>query len=140
MPATDRPTSDTSTEDDRTLGSVDQAVDQTVDEPADRDEGNPERVAVLKHSRASRWMHWINFPLIFIMIWSGFRIYWANDVYRIGWGDWTLIEFFPQWVYDFFQLDRKLAKGLAFHLTFGWLFAINGVAFGIYLAKSIKSD
>lgn len=89
--------------------------------------------AVLKHTRASRWMHWINFPLIFIMIWSGLRIYWANDVYRIGWGDWTLVEFFPQWVYDFFQLDRKLAKGLAFHLTFGWLFAINGVAFGAYL-------
>jgi len=96
----------------------------------------PARRAVEKHTRPSRWMHWINFPLLFIMIWSGLRIYWANDVYRIGWGDWTLIELFPQWAYDFFQLDRKLAKGLAFHMTFGWLFAINGIAFGIYLAVS----
>ena len=40
-------------------------------------------------------MHWINFPLIAVMIWSGLRIYWANDVYRIGLGDWTLFAFFP---------------------------------------------
>ena len=97
---------------------------------------SPDAVAVLKHSRPSRWMHWINFPLIFIMIWSGLRIYWANDVYRIGWGDWTLFEFFPDWFYEKLQLNRKLAKGLAFHMTFGWLFAINGLAFGVYLVKS----
>ncbi|MDG2111475.1 MAG: cytochrome b/b6 domain-containing protein [Actinomycetota bacterium] len=93
-------------------------------------------MAVLKHPRASRWMHWINFPLLFIMIWSGLRIYWANDVYRIGWGDWTLFEFFPDWVYDKLQLNRKLAKGIAFHMAFAWLFAINGVLFGVYLAVS----
>ena len=40
-----------------------------------------------KHPLAIRWFHWINFPVIFIMIWSGLLIYWANDVYRIGWGD-----------------------------------------------------
>ena len=31
-----------------------------------------------KHLLAIRWMHWINFPLLFIMILSGIRIYW-ND-------------------------------------------------------------
>ena len=34
-----------------------------------------------KHPRAIRWMHWINVPVLTIMIWSGLLIYWANDVY-----------------------------------------------------------
>lgn len=43
-----------------------------------------------KHSLAIRWLHWINFPLLALMIWSGALIYWANDVYRVGWGETTL--------------------------------------------------
>jgi thiosulfate reductase cytochrome b subunit len=92
--------------------------------------------AVLVHRRATRWMHWINFPLILIMLWSGFRIYWANDVYAFGIGDWTLFEFFPEWFYERLDLNRHLARGLAFHLAFGWLFAINGMAYAIYTATS----
>ena len=49
--------------------------------------------AVQKHPRAVRWMHWVNFLLLAVMIWSGLRIYWADDVYRIGWGGWTLFAF-----------------------------------------------
>jgi len=48
-----------------------------------------------KHSLAIRWFHWVNFPLLTVMIWSGLLIYWANGVYRIGIGSWTLLEFFP---------------------------------------------
>jgi len=48
-----------------------------------------------KHPAAIRWFHWINFPLLAIMIWSGLLIYWANDVYRIGLGSFTLFQFFP---------------------------------------------
>ena len=36
-----------------------------------------------KHPRAIRWFHWINVPLLGAMIWSGWLIYWANDVYRV---------------------------------------------------------
>jgi hypothetical protein len=32
-----------------------------------------------KHPLAIRWFHWVNFPLLFLMIWSGLMIYWAND-------------------------------------------------------------
>jgi thiosulfate reductase cytochrome b subunit len=81
-------------------------------------------------------MHWINFPLLTIMIWSGLRIYWANDVYRIGWGDSTLFQFFPEWFNSELDLDRHLARGLAFHLNFAWLFAINGVAYVGYMLIS----
>ena len=39
-----------------------------------------------KHPHIIRWLHWFNLPLLALMLWSGLLIYWANDVYRIGWG------------------------------------------------------
>jgi thiosulfate reductase cytochrome b subunit len=87
--------------------------------------------AVLKHRRGNRWMHWINVPLLSIMIWSGLRIYWANRAYSIG-----PIELFPAWFNEALGLERRLAKGMAFHFTFGWLFALNGIAYGIYLWRT----
>jgi hypothetical protein len=39
-----------------------------------------------KHPLAIRWFHWISFPLLSLMIWSGLLVYWANDAYRVGWG------------------------------------------------------
>ena len=57
-----------------------------------------------KHSLATRWMHWINFPLLFVMIYSGILIYWADSlheglnahhVYRIGIGDGRCSDSFP---------------------------------------------
>lgn len=32
-----------------------------------------------KHPRAIRWMHWVNFPLLSVMIYSGILIYWADS-------------------------------------------------------------
>jgi hypothetical protein len=31
-----------------------------------------------KHSLAVRWLPWINFPLLELMIWSGTLIYWES--------------------------------------------------------------
>ena len=86
---------------------------------------------LLKHRRGNRWMHWINFPLLGIMIWSGLRIYWANRAYSIG-----PIELFPEWFNEALGLERRLAKGMAFHFTFGWLFTLNGIAYGLYLWRT----
>jgi thiosulfate reductase cytochrome b subunit len=36
-----------------------------------------------KHPLAIRWNHWLNFPLLAVMIWSGLLIYWANDIYHV---------------------------------------------------------
>jgi thiosulfate reductase cytochrome b subunit len=91
------------------------------------------QIARLVHPRAIRWLHWINFPLLFVMIWSGMRIYWAEDVYAIGIGSWQWFAFWPEWVYAHFGLDRKLAKGMAYHFTFAWIFVINGLIYAIYL-------
>jgi thiosulfate reductase cytochrome b subunit len=90
----------------------------------------------LKHLRAIRWFHWINFPVLAIMIWTGMWIYWANDVYSIGWGDHTLVEFFPDSWYAALGWTHKLAPGMAWHFFFMWLFAINGF---LYVAYTIIS-
>jgi thiosulfate reductase cytochrome b subunit len=87
---------------------------------------------VKKHSLAVRWFHWLNFPILFVMIWSGLLIYWANDVYRLGWGDTTVLKFFPDSVYKALHVPFQLAKGMAFHFLFMWLFAINGFLYVMY--------
>ena len=89
-----------------------------------------------KHPLAIRWCHWVNFPLLALMIWSGVLIYWANDVYRIGWGSFTGFKFFPEGFYQTFGVSRQLAKGMAFHFFFMWFFAINGV---VYVAYTLLS-
>ena len=64
---------------------------------------------VKKHPLAIRWFHWINFPVLTIMIWSGLLIYWANDIYKLGWGDRTLLKFFPQSFYDALHIPFRLS-------------------------------
>jgi len=81
----------------------------------------------LKHLVAIRWFHWINFPLLFLMIWSGFLIYWAYDIYGIG-----PIRFFPKWVYAAFGMDHRLSDGMALHFLAMWLFVINGLLYVAY--------
>lgn len=87
---------------------------------------------VKKHPLAIRWFHWINFPVLGIMIWSGLLIYWANDVYRIGFGNFTLLKFFPQSFYEAFHVERRLSEGMAYHFLFMWLFFLNGIAYVLY--------
>jgi len=71
---------------------------------------------IKKHPLAIRWFHWINFPVLAIMIWSGLLIYWANDVYKLCWGDRTIL--------------------MSLHFVFMWLFAINGLLYVLYLLFS----
>ena len=89
-----------------------------------------------KHPLAIRWFHWINFPVLALMIWSGMLIYWANDVYRVGVGGITLFHFFPQGFYKAFNLDSRLADGMAWHFFGMWLFVLNGFAYVTYTAVS----
>ncbi len=85
-----------------------------------------------KHPLAIRWCHWVNFPLLALMLWSGLWIYWANDVYRVGLGSFTLLKFFPEGFYRTFGLSQSLAKGMAWHFFFMWFFAINGLVYVAY--------
>ena len=87
---------------------------------------------VPKHPLAIRWFHWINFPILAIMIWSGLLIYWANDIYRIHLGRTTLFKFFPESFYKTFGISYKLSQGMAFHFVFMWIFFLNGLLYVLY--------
>ena len=89
-----------------------------------------------KHSLAVRWMHWLNFPLLAMMIWSGLLIYWANPVYGLRIGGYEVFKFFPEGFYDLLGIPFRLAEGMQLHFFFMWLFTINGLAYVIYVAAS----
>jgi len=80
-----------------------------------------------KHPLAIRWFHWINFPLLAVMVWSGAMIYWANQVYLFK---------FSERMWEKLHLAFRLAEGMAIHFFFMWLFAINGVAYVLYTIVS----
>jgi len=89
-----------------------------------------------KHPLAIRWCHWLNAPLLLLMLWSGLLIYWANDVYRIRIGGRTLFAFFPDRFYSVLGVPYRLAEGMSLHFFFMWLFALNGV---LYVGYTIVS-
>jgi len=91
---------------------------------------------VEKHTLATRWFHWINFPALGVMIWSGLLIYWANDIYYVGFGSTQVLHFFPDGFYRFLGASRHLADGMALHFAFMWLFMINGILYVAYTAIS----
>jgi thiosulfate reductase cytochrome b subunit len=99
----------------------------------------------LKHPLAIRWMHWVNFPVLFTMIWSGLLIYWnvsdnayqhPHQVYRIGIGNFTIFRFFPTWVYTKLNVPYHVTQGLGYHFFFMWIFALNGLVYVLYLVFS----
>jgi thiosulfate reductase cytochrome b subunit len=94
-----------------------------------------------KHPLAIRWMHWINFPVLFTMIWSGLLIYWNDSdnaykhphaVYRLGIGPITLVRFFPHWFWQAMNAPYHVTEGLGFHFFFAWIFAINGFLYVLF--------
>jgi thiosulfate reductase cytochrome b subunit len=98
-----------------------------------------------KHPLAIRWMHWVNFPVLFTMIWSGLLIYWNDSdnayqhphaVYRVGVGSLTLVRLFPPWFWKAINAPYRVTEGLGYHFFFMWIFAINGILYVTYLLIS----
>jgi thiosulfate reductase cytochrome b subunit len=98
-----------------------------------------------KHPLAIRWMHWVNFPVLFTMIWSGLLIYWNDSdnayqhphaVYRAGVGSLTLVRLFPPWFWKAINAPYRVTEGLGYHFFFMWLFAVNGILYVSYLLIS----
>jgi thiosulfate reductase cytochrome b subunit len=79
-----------------------------------------------------RWTHWINFPLLTIMIWSGMLIYWGNDVYEIRVLGHQVVHFFPDWFNKLLNIPKRLSEGMAFHFLFMWFFTLNGIIYILY--------
>jgi thiosulfate reductase cytochrome b subunit len=78
-----------------------------------------------KHPLGIRWVHWVNFPLILIMVWSGLCIYWANAVYVL-----------PRHWLKAVGIEYSLGKGLAWHWAFAVVFTINGILYFSFLLIS----
>lgn len=92
---------------------------------------------VRKHPLAIRWFHWLNFPLLAVMIWSGILIYWAYPIYRLGIGDFTLAKMtLAQETWKKLGVNNRLADGMALHFFFMWLFTVNGVLYVVYTIVS----
>ena len=89
-----------------------------------------------KHSLATRWFHWLNFPILVVMIWSGLLIYWANDIYKIQIGQKVFFKFFPDSFNNSLGIPYHLAEGMAFHFFFMWFFFINGFLYILYTVFS----
>ena len=103
-----------------------------------------------KHPLAIRWFHWVNFPVLFLMIWSGMMILWANDVFTVAgrhvlpqsflehplaWYDRALhVKFGPG--DEPYSLGYRLAEGMWWHFALAWIFAINGTLYVAYLLRS----
>jgi thiosulfate reductase cytochrome b subunit len=105
--------------------------DDIVDAPESR------LVARPAHSRALRIMHWVNVPVMAIMIYTGIRIYWADlrDPFVLGIGGVEIFTFWPDWVYTSLDIERRLAKGIGWHLVFGWFFVVNGLLYTVHLLR-----
>jgi thiosulfate reductase cytochrome b subunit len=94
-----------------------------------------------KHPLAIRWMHWINFPVLFIMILSGLRIYWNDSdnahlhphaIYRIGFGSVTLLRIFPEPGWKALNISGHVTEGMGDHFFFMWIFASLLTGLAIY--------
>ncbi|MES2963812.1 MAG: cytochrome b/b6 domain-containing protein [Bdellovibrionota bacterium] len=79
-----------------------------------------------KHSRAIRWCHWLNFPLLTLLVWSGILIYWANPAYVP----------LSDSVSKTLMINNKLAVGLGWHFALAWFFIVNGIVYLAYLMIS----
>ena len=91
---------------------------------------------VKKHPLAIRWFHWLNFPILALMIWSGLLIYWANSVYKISIGNTVLFNFFPDNFFKALHIPFRLAEGMNWHFAIMWLFFFNGLLYVLYIAFS----
>ena len=105
-------------------------------------EGEVELHLEKKHPLAIRWFHWINFPVIFIMIWSGILIYWANQAFTFFGYPLFPDQFFHPGYREkpprdgIYELAQRLAEGMSWHFLFMWVFTVNGILYVLFLALS----
>ena len=107
-----------------------------LSETEKRQQALPEPVWIYKHPLLTRLLHWAMVPVLGIMVWSGWMIYWAYDPYIIRIGGVEIIKFFPEWFYNALDLKKQLARGLAWHFAFMWAFLGIGMLYVAHLFAS----
>ena len=90
-----------------------------------------------KHKLATRWFHWVNFPILSIMIVSGMLIYWAYDPYQDRNSDASRFSIFSPTGFTTPRISITSSRSAwRWHFLFAWIFALNGIAYVIYTAVS----
>jgi thiosulfate reductase cytochrome b subunit len=129
--------------------------------PATRQPGNPpSRLVVIKHHALVRLSHWLNVPILFALIVSGFSIYWASPVFlhkpdpvthsRDYLADIGIAiarhvpnaEVNPSWFYNHFGLGVfNLAGALRWHWLFVYFFLLNGILYilGLLIGRGYRA-
>jgi thiosulfate reductase cytochrome b subunit len=79
-----------------------------------------------------RWFHWINVPILGVMLWSGYLIYSMVNVPWLGGFLLVPLLFIPY----LGQGNERFFDGLALHYTFMWLFLANGLAYVVFMLVS----
>ena len=79
-----------------------------------------------KHTLLSRWFHWINVPVLGLMLWSGILIYWAHQAFLK----------IPPAAAEKLNLQFRLAEGMGWHFFLMWIYAINGLLYVSYVILS----
>lgn len=74
------------------------------------------------YDRLLRYVHWLNVPLLSVMMWSGVLIYWANQAYYK----------LPSPLIEFFRISYRLAEGMSWHFFIMWFYVVNGSLYLCY--------
>jgi thiosulfate reductase cytochrome b subunit len=156
--------------DSRTLATdaVPAAAEESTPEPrAEEQSGSrgsePTLTVVVQHHPFVRISHWLNVPILLMMILSGLSIYWASPVvkhapdprtgnrdYFADVGYWAVAHVPGQrafanprtWFYDHFSLGHgMLAEALRLHWLFAYLFMANGLLYlaGLALGRGYRA-
>jgi len=132
------------------------AVEEPRPEESRSVDDEPTRTIVVQHHVLVRISHWLNVPILLMMILSGLSIYWASPVvkhapdprtgntdYLADVGTWAVAHLPGQahfarpryWFYDHFSLGHGiLAEALRLHWFFAYLFMANGLLYLVGLA------
>ncbi len=81
-----------------------------------------------RHALPTRILHWLNVPVLAIMVWSGLEISAAKTPYTITIGRRTFVTLFPESVFRELGMQDP-ARAIAWHFLFVWLFAITGISY-----------
>lgn len=85
---------------------------------------------------AIRWFNWINFPVLFTKLWGALLIFWANDLYRMGFGDMAAHEWLPATIYDAYSMSARAAQMFDWQAILMWGFVANALLYLLYMLLS----
>ena len=89
-----------------------------------------------RQSFAIRWFNWINFPVLFTKLWGALAIFWANDLYRMGFGGMAARDWLPTPAYAAYSMTSQAARMLDWGALLMWAFVTNGLLYLLYILIS----